>query len=97
MTVHMPYLALVERKRMYFSGYTGKGVTVTILDDGVEWNHPDLVANYAEAASFDINANDKDPYPRYKANYAEAATLTSTTRTPTPGTWPTTPRPPAST
>ena len=23
-------------------GYSGKGVTVTILDDGVEWNHPDL-------------------------------------------------------
>jgi subtilisin family serine protease len=54
--------------RVYFSGYTGKGVTVTILDDGVEWNHPDLVANYAEAASFDINANDKDPYPRYMAS-----------------------------
>ena len=24
------------------AGYSGKGVTVTILDDGVEWNHPDL-------------------------------------------------------
>jgi len=46
-------------------GYSGKGVTVTILDDGVEWNHPDLKDNYVEAASFDINANDKDPFPRY--------------------------------
>lgn len=46
-------------------GYSGKGVTVTILDDGVEWNHPDLKDNYLEAASFDINANDKDPFPRY--------------------------------
>merc|ERR1719242_2487926 len=46
-------------------GYSGKGVTVTILDDGVEWNHPDLSANYREEASYDINANDKDPFPRY--------------------------------
>lgn len=25
---------------------TGKGVVVTILDDGLEKNHPDLIANY---------------------------------------------------
>jgi len=46
-------------------GYSGKGITVTILDDGVEWNHPDLSANYKADASIDINANDKDPFPRY--------------------------------
>jgi subtilisin family serine protease len=27
-------------------GYTGKGVVVTILDDGLEWDHPDLIKNY---------------------------------------------------
>lgn len=27
-------------------GYTGKGVVVTILDDGIEKNHPDLMQNY---------------------------------------------------
>merc|ERR1719260_229839 len=47
------------------AGYSGRGVTVTILDDGVEWNHPDLSRNYREAASYDINGNDKDPFPRY--------------------------------
>ena len=46
-------------------GYTGKGVVVTILDDGVEWDHPDLKANYDEEASIDLNDNDGDPYPRY--------------------------------
>lgn len=46
-------------------GYSGKGVTVTILDDGVEWNHPDLKSNYREKASYDINGNDHDPFPRY--------------------------------
>ena len=28
------------------AGYTGKGVSVTILDDGIEKSHPDLEANY---------------------------------------------------
>ena len=27
-------------------GYTGKGVVVSILDDGIEKNHPDLQDNY---------------------------------------------------
>lgn len=27
-------------------GYTGKDVVVTILDDGIERNHPDLFQNY---------------------------------------------------
>jgi len=27
-------------------GYTGKNVVVTILDDGIERNHPDLMQNY---------------------------------------------------
>lgn len=27
-------------------GYTGKNVVVTILDDGIERNHPDLYQNY---------------------------------------------------
>lgn len=27
-------------------GYTGKNVVITILDDGIERNHPDLLQNY---------------------------------------------------
>lgn len=27
-------------------GYTGKGVVVSILDDGIQKNHPDLAQNY---------------------------------------------------
>jgi len=46
-------------------GYTGKGVVVTILDDGVEKSNPDLVENYDPMASYDINDNDGDPSPRY--------------------------------
>jgi len=27
-------------------GYTGKGIVVSILDDGIQTNHPDLAMNY---------------------------------------------------
>ncbi|XP_017055608.1 furin-like protease 2 isoform X2 [Drosophila ficusphila] len=45
-------------------GYTGKGVVVSILDDGIQTNHPDLAQNYDPEASFDINGNDSDPTPQ---------------------------------
>uniref|UniRef100_A0A1B6GHW2 furin n=2 Tax=Proconiini TaxID=565685 RepID=A0A1B6GHW2_9HEMI len=45
-------------------GYTGKGVVVSILDDGIQTNHPDLALNYDSEASTDINDNDNDPMPR---------------------------------
>lgn len=28
-------------------GFSGKGVVVTIMDDGLDHTHPDLAANYA--------------------------------------------------
>lgn len=33
-------------------GITGKGVVVTILDDGLESDHPDLMANYVSTHFF---------------------------------------------
>lgn len=46
-------------------GITGKGSVVTVLDDGLEWNHTDIYVNYDPEASYDFNDNDKDPFPRY--------------------------------
>ena len=62
-------------------GITGKGIVVTILDDGIEKNNPDLIANYDPQvshfispksispsvlqASWDVNQNDDDPTSRY--------------------------------
>jgi len=46
-------------------GVTGKGIVITILDDGIEKNNPDLIANYDSQASWDVNQNDDDPTPRY--------------------------------
>lgn len=51
-------------KPAWRKGYSGKGVVVTILDDGIQHNHPDLVANYDKFASTDINDNDQDPMPQ---------------------------------
>lgn len=30
-------------------GYTGRGIVITILDDGLEKDHPDLQANYVSS------------------------------------------------
>ena len=46
-------------------GVTGKGIVVTILDDGLEHTHPDIQQNYEAKASIDLNDNDEDPMPRY--------------------------------
>jgi len=32
-------------------GFTGRGVVVTILDDGIEKDHPDLKKNYVSVRS----------------------------------------------
>lgn len=40
-------------------------MVVTILDDGIEHNHPDLKKNYDSRASHDYNNGDSDPSPRY--------------------------------
>lgn len=52
-------------ERAWELGFTGKGVVVSILDDGVERTHPDLINNYDPNASFDVNDGDRDPTPRY--------------------------------
>lgn len=33
-------------RQAWEQGYTGKGIVVSILDDGIEKNHPDLEGNY---------------------------------------------------
>lgn len=46
-------------------GITGKNVTTAIMDDGVDYMHPDLKENYNARASYDFSSNDPFPYPRY--------------------------------
>lgn len=45
------------------AGYTGAGIVIAIVDDGLQHDHPDLSANYVPAGSYDFNGNDTNPYP----------------------------------
>ncbi|XP_034997609.2 proprotein convertase subtilisin/kexin type 5 [Hippoglossus stenolepis] len=49
-------------------GYTGKGVVVSVLDDGIEREHPDLKPNYDPLASYDVNGQDPDPSPDHSGD-----------------------------
>uniref|UniRef100_A0A1A7XEC6 Proprotein convertase subtilisin/kexin type 7 n=1 Tax=Iconisemion striatum TaxID=60296 RepID=A0A1A7XEC6_9TELE len=42
---------------------TGQGVTVVVIDDGVEHTHKDIEPNYSPEGSYDLNSNDPDPMP----------------------------------
>ncbi|XP_056289183.1 proprotein convertase subtilisin/kexin type 5 [Pseudoliparis swirei] len=50
-------------------GYTGKGVVVSVLDDGIEREHPDLKPNYDPLASYDVNGQDEEDPPPSTSNY----------------------------
>eukprot|EP01134_Creolimax_fragrantissima_P008440 CFRG8440T1 len=49
---------------LWEKGVTGKGVVVTVVDDGIEHTHPDLKRQYDPKASYDLNDMDDDPFPR---------------------------------
>jgi subtilisin family serine protease len=55
-------------KEAWSLGYTGKGIVVTILDDGLERTHPDIGPNYDPDASYDVNDRDEDPTPRFESD-----------------------------
>ncbi|XP_043910766.1 proprotein convertase subtilisin/kexin type 4 [Protopterus annectens] len=46
-------------------GYSGKGIVVSILDDGLEKDHPDLSANYNAICSYPFKNGDPDPQPAF--------------------------------
>lgn len=59
------YFKLLNVTGAWQEGYSGKGVTITVLDDGIEYTHPDLDLNYNPSASYDVNDQDEVPLPRY--------------------------------
>lgn len=50
-------------RRAWRMGYSGRGVTVGIIDDGVQVSHPDLRQNYDPQVSTDVIDHDHDPTP----------------------------------
>ncbi|KAI3420322.1 putative oxidoreductase bli-4, mitochondrial [Globodera pallida] len=51
-------------REAWLMGYAGRNVSISILDDGIQRDHPDLVPNYDPSASTDINDHDSDPTPQ---------------------------------
>uniref|UniRef100_A0A667Y1K2 Proprotein convertase subtilisin/kexin type 7 n=1 Tax=Myripristis murdjan TaxID=586833 RepID=A0A667Y1K2_9TELE len=47
---------------------TGQGVTVVVVDDGVEHTLQDIQPNYSPEGSYDLNSNDPDPMPHPDAH-----------------------------
>ncbi|CAD5222733.1 unnamed protein product [Bursaphelenchus okinawaensis] len=52
-------------EKAWAMGITGKNITTAIMDDGVDYMHPDLKNNFNAEASYDFSSNDPFPYPRY--------------------------------
>lgn len=53
----------VNVQPVWDSGILGKGVLVSIIDDGLQFDHPDLAANWRADASYDFNDDDPDVTP----------------------------------
>ncbi|XP_063930829.1 furin-like isoform X2 [Zophobas morio] len=49
-------------------GFFGDGVVVTVIDDGLEYTNIDLIRCYDPLASFDVDDQDYDPFPRYSSD-----------------------------
>ncbi|XP_063427076.1 endoprotease aex-5-like [Mytilus trossulus] len=45
------------------AGYTGSGIVIAVLDDGLQTDHPDLAANVDTVNDIDIYWIDDDPFP----------------------------------
>lgn len=54
-------------------GYTGAGVTIAIVDDGLDFNHPDLAANFDAVSSWNVNFNTNDVGPINGNDHGTAA------------------------
>jgi hypothetical protein len=58
-------------------GVFGRGVHVSVVDDGLQFLHPDLMENYDQRGSYDWNDQDDDvtPHPRFDDHGTPAAGL----------------------
>jgi len=55
-------------EEVWRKGITGNGVSVVVLDDGIDHKHPDLKDNYDPYISYDFNSGDDDPQPQDVVN-----------------------------
>lgn len=54
---------------VWYNNITGKGVVVAIVDDGVDYDNPDIRDNFSSQGSWDFNDNTNLPKPRLSDDY----------------------------
>lgn len=54
---------------VYGRGITGNGVRVVVLDDGLEFEHEDLLQNYDSEISYNCNLDTADARPNYSSKH----------------------------
>jgi len=55
------------------SGIVGSGVTIAMVDDGLQRTHPDIAHNYVAEGSYDFNENDPFPDPHTGDDHGTSA------------------------
>ena len=63
----------LEPGTVWARGTNGHGVRIGIVDDGLDWRHPDFAGHYLAESSYDINDNDNDPTPGIYDDHGTAA------------------------
>ena len=59
-------------KELYQAGAKGNGITVAVVDDGLEINHPDLASNVNQSLSINYLNNSNDPTPTQNFGHGTA-------------------------
>jgi len=63
----------VNIKGVWATGVTGHNVTIAMVDDGLQFTHPDISPNYRADGSFDFNEGDESPAPHYGDDHGTSA------------------------
>ncbi|CCD25707.1 kexin KEX2 NDAI_0F03890 [Naumovozyma dairenensis CBS 421] len=59
----------VNVKKLWYENITGEGIVVAIVDDGLDYENPDLKDNFSAEGSWDFNDNTQLPKPRLADDY----------------------------